>query len=1164
MNHAAHHDVEPMAYEQLAHLQQRVAELEQQLAGAQEEIADLRESRSLLWSMINYVPAMVYAKDVHGRYLMVNRAYEQHTGYTSEQVVGRTPQEVFPGAPTELWHEYDQKVIETGQSHEFEDFIHYNHISVPVLVIKFPCYTSRGELYAVGGIVLDMSEHYRAAEALRHSEEQYRMLAENMQDVVWAADTSLRLTYVSPSIRQLRGYTPEEVLQQSIEELLTPDSLQRIVEVARKEEQTIERLELEQPCKDGSTVLTECITVPVYDETGALSGWVGVSRDMTARKQAEAEREQAYALMRAAVESATGGVLVVANDGSVVTYNQRFQQMWGLSATWQCAAEDAWVDVLREHVEEPEPFVRRIAALSATPESESYDLISLRDGRILERYSTPYRVEGKIAGRLWSHRDVTQRQQAETAMRETAQRLQAMFNNAAVGVVLANTEGNYIEINDRWAEMLGLSRGEVLRRNYLDMTHPTDIAISEEQTAILLRGDSDVLRIEKRYLRADGSVFWGDTSIRALRDEHGRLEGLIGVVVDITERRQAEAMLRLQERALASVTNGILITDATLPDRPITYCNAAFERMTGYTPAEILGHNCRFLQGTETNRAAIQQIRDLLKQDAPFQVMLLNYRKDGTPFWNELSITPLHDEQGRLTHHIGVVNDVTERKQMQDALRASEEKFRGFFEQSRDGLILVNQKGTIIDWSQGAERVFGLPRADVVGRPYWEVLYQLLPSEQRIPEVYELIHMNTLDFLRSCGSVSRSAQALPYHVQRIFERPDGIRRVAATLVFPIHTAGHTLMGFISRDITEQKQTEEELQHLNYELRQTNDHLGTSLRELEQRAREISLLNELSDFLQTCQSVEEAYSVFASVVENLFVGQSGALYALTDENDTATLVAQWGPTKPWTDTVSTPQCQVWRRRRSIVTQHSGSDWQCQCLNATDSINSFCAPLLARDEVLGILRLSETLDMPADSRERSEHLAISVADHLALALANLKLRERLHFQAVRDPLTGLFNRRYLDETLTRELQRATRHNHPIGVIMLDVDHFKQINDTYGHAAGDMMLATIGTFLQSHTRGEDIACRYGGEEFTLILPEASLDDTYARAEQIRAGAQQLVVRYKEHTLKQITISLGVASFPAHGASMGMLLRAADAALYRAKTHGRNRTIVVDVTDD
>jgi diguanylate cyclase (GGDEF)-like protein len=248
---------------------------------------------------------------------------------------------------------------------------------------------------------------------------------------------------------------------------------------------------------------------------------------------------------------------------------------------------------------------------------------------------------------------------------------------------------------------------------------------------------------------------------------------------------------------------------------------------------------------------------------------------------------------------------------------------------------------------------------------------------------------------------------------------------------------------------------------------------------------------------------------------------------------------------------------------MATRHVRTSASCLCLQAADAIETFCVPLLARDDMLGMLRLREDPDATAEARERFEYLAVSVADHLALALANLKLRERLQFQAVRDPLTGLFNRRYLDETLTRELQRAARHGYSIGVIMLDVDHFKQINDTYGHSAGDTMLAAIGAFLQGHTRGEDIACRYGGEEFTLVLPAASLEDTYARAEEIRLGAQQLSVRYKDHTLDKISISLGVATFPAHGTTIGALLRAADAALYRAKTQGRNRTIALEGGD-
>jgi diguanylate cyclase (GGDEF)-like protein len=173
------------------------------------------------------------------------------------------------------------------------------------------------------------------------------------------------------------------------------------------------------------------------------------------------------------------------------------------------------------------------------------------------------------------------------------------------------------------------------------------------------------------------------------------------------------------------------------------------------------------------------------------------------------------------------------------------------------------------------------------------------------------------------------------------------------------------------------------------------------------------------------------------------------------------------------------------------------------------------------------------------------------------ANMLLQE----QAIRDPLTGLHNRRYLDETLPRELQRAERAGQPVGIIMLDIDHFKRFNDTYGHDAGDTVLRAVGAFLKEHTRGADIACRYGGEEFTLVLPGASLADTQQRAEELRAGIQTLAVQHGEQPLAQVTISLGVAVFPAHGTTAESLIRAADQALYQAKRNGRNRIEVVTI---
>jgi diguanylate cyclase (GGDEF)-like protein len=169
-------------------------------------------------------------------------------------------------------------------------------------------------------------------------------------------------------------------------------------------------------------------------------------------------------------------------------------------------------------------------------------------------------------------------------------------------------------------------------------------------------------------------------------------------------------------------------------------------------------------------------------------------------------------------------------------------------------------------------------------------------------------------------------------------------------------------------------------------------------------------------------------------------------------------------------------------------------------------------------------------------------------------------RLRDLSVRDPLTGLFNRRYLEETLERELNRAARKQLPLGIIMVDIDHFKQFNDAHGHSAGDALLQQVGRMLREHIRGADIACRYGGEEFTLILPDASRDVIRQRAEHMREDARQLHVRREGQALEAVTLSLGIAVFPEHGSTGAAVLGAADAALYRAKHEGRDRVVVAD----
>jgi diguanylate cyclase (GGDEF)-like protein len=218
------------------------------------------------------------------------------------------------------------------------------------------------------------------------------------------------------------------------------------------------------------------------------------------------------------------------------------------------------------------------------------------------------------------------------------------------------------------------------------------------------------------------------------------------------------------------------------------------------------------------------------------------------------------------------------------------------------------------------------------------------------------------------------------------------------------------------------------------------------------------------------------------------------------------------------------------------------------------------MVAQGNTIGVLHLefrSEELrrdsgtKSPRDSRQR---LAISAASQIALSLASLQLRETLREQSIRDPLTRLFNRRFLEESLERELQLADRRKQSVAVLFLDVDHFKRFNDTFGHDAGDMVLKSLADLFRNFFRTTDICCRYGGEEFAIVLPQSSSQDAVIRADALRAGVKSLRLQYKTQTLGSLTLSVGIAAFPEHGSTSAELLKIADQCLYESKARGRD----------
>ena len=220
---------------------------------------------------------------------------------------------------------------------------------------------------------------------------------------------------------------------------------------------------------------------------------------------------------------------------------------------------------------------------------------------------------------------------------------------------------------------------------------------------------------------------------------------------------------------------------------------------------------------------------------------------------------------------------------------------------------------------------------------------------------------------------------------------------------------------------------------------------------------------------------------------------------------------------------------------------------------------CVPILAQGEALGVMHFQATDESP-NMGEAELSFKTTFAGQVGLSIANINLRDALRTQSIKDPLTGLYNRRYLEETLQREIRRAGRAEQSLGILMLDLDHFKAFNDTYGHDAGDAVLRETASFVAGSVRAEDTVCRFGGEEFVVILPTANLDGAQVRAENIRSRLRELTVLHQGQSLGMITVSIGVCAFPVNGTSPRTLLAAADAALYRAKREGRDRAVVAD----
>ena len=612
-------------------------------------------------------------------------------------------------------------------------------------------------------------------------------------------------------------------------------------------------------------------------------------------------------------------------------------------------------------------------------------------------------------------------------------------------------------------------------------------------------------------------------------------------ISDITERRQAEAALAAERDLLQALMDNIpdLIYFKDTSSR-FTRINRAEAGLLGVvTPDEAIGKTDLDFQNPDLAQSFYEEEQRLVQTgEALINRIEFNPTSDGQPRWLSTTKVPIKDEVGSVIGIVGVSRDITDRKQVEEALQQSEERFKLMAWATKDAVWDWDLQTNQIWWGEGLQKIFHYSSETAQSSADWRLDHIHPEDRAKVHQVIDQALENDMEF---------------WSKEYRFQRKDGTYADIMDRGYIMRDDSgrpYRMIGAIM-DITERK-------YMETSLIQANEQMGTFLNELQHRNRETVLLNEMSHLLQACQSEDEAYRVIADLSKQLFPGTTGALYLVNPAHTLVSAITSWGDLPSNQRMFAPDDCQALRPGRSHAPKDATTVIPCLHLSEPLPAISYCVPMQIQGENIGILHIQSASN--ENLSEPHRQLAYMVVEHAGMALSNLKLREALREQSIRDPLTGLYNRRYMEEALKQQLSRVTRQLHPLGIIMIDIDHFKRFNDTYGHVAGDALLHELGQFLQSHIRGEDIACRYGGEEFMLIMPDASLETAHQRAEQLRQATSQLRLQGVTQFLETITLSIGVAMYPEHGRTIEIVLRAADSALYRAKREGRNRVVIAE----
>jgi diguanylate cyclase (GGDEF)-like protein/PAS domain S-box-containing protein len=730
---------------------------------------ELRQTQAHLQAFLEHSPALMFMKDTAGRYLQINHRFAKNFGLDPAQVIGRRDDEFLDPVLAAQFQANDRAVLQSGNPIEFEETAPYSDGLHTSLVAKFPLRGSDGKIYGVGGIATDIS-------ARKLEEERFRATFE--QNAIGIAHSGLdgRFLRVNQKFCAMLGYSSEELQARKFADVTHPDdwSLSEHLRTYFLEDKT----RLSSPVrekrylrKDGTTVWAEISLAIVRKSDGEPDYFVALIQDISDRKAAEAELFTTF-------EQAAVGIAHVSLDGKYLRANQKLCDMLGYTREELCTMHTR--SFTKPEYRNKDGLGKRLLAgeISTYSGERQY---TRKDGSAIwvnRSVSLARDASGKPLYFIRVVEDVTDRKLSE-------ERFRATFEQAAVGIVHTSLDKRYIAVNQKFCDMLGYARDELVGKDTADITHPDDRIEDGTHRNRLLAGEINTFSAEKRYIHKNGSIVWVNRTISLARDQAGKPLYFIRVIEDITQRKRLESRT---EQTFEQAAVGIVRSDL---DRNIIDANRKFCEMVGYDREEIVRMCFQQISHPEDlGKDAAMREQLLAGKISTFRSEKRYVRKDGRVIWARRTTSLARDVANDQPHYIIVVEDITDRK-------TAEESYRTTFEHAPVGILHTATDRRILHVNPKLCEILGYTREELLAMTTADIL----PPEHRNsdrPKFFEQMLRGDMQsfsserpLLRKDGSIIwtnrtvtlvRDAAGQPLYFLRIIEDITDRKRAEMALI----------------------------------------------------------------------------------------------------------------------------------------------------------------------------------------------------------------------------------------------------------------------------------------------------------------------------------------------------------------------------------------------